>query len=931
MRLLHHFIQRKYHYVLVISGCCLVFANNISIASDTEYVYLAQQTHRVPEIVTGQLTSSSPILPLTFNREGHFHQSHSFEGVAGETITISLTSNEFDTYLIVEKPDGAWINGIGTTSSSMTTTLPDNGTYRIIVKGWAPYETGRYRLEWRAATLAEQELMVADQLNRQLITLQEEGRYADAIPLAENALKIREQHLSPNHLDVSDSLDQLASLYRLMNRYSEAEPLLVRVLAINERQFEPNNPIIATSLNNLAELYHVSNRYEDAESLFKRALAIREQVLESNHPNIAVSLNNLASLYVNTYQYDKAEPLLKRALAIKEEQLEPNDPSLAISLNNLAFFYQVTRQFRSAKPLYERALKIRQNYLGGNHPLTAQSLNNLARLYYSQGQPLSALDYLKQGLEIQETVLSQNLVGGSDTDKLNYIDSVVGQMYVAISLHLNDLSGNSEASHFAYTTILQRKGRVLDLFTNIRAQLGKDPTALTLLDELSTVSTQLANLTFNISTELTLEIYQKQLSAIQGRFRNLEDQLSRLSQTFADTIESPDFDLIQATLPDGTALIEFIRYHPFNPQASTQGSFGEPRYAAYVLQPNGIIRGIDLGSAATIDAAVSDFSNNLISPDTPQFQLKESSQALNTLIMSPVRDALGDITTVFLSPDSALNLIPFEALVDENNNYLVERYQFRYLTSGRDLIRIANTPASKNPAVLMGDPTFSRADETIRDSFDVAQRAIDLENNIFPSLDGTEAEIQEIAKRLNVEPYLRTTATEAQLKAIDSPRILHVATHGFFKVTDDNTSNTSNPLLQSGLVLAGVKERQSGPEEDGILTALEVTGMNLQGTQLTVLSACETGLGEITAGEGIYGLRRALVLAGTQSQVISLWKVDDIATQELMVDYYDRLLTGAPRDKALRETQLAFLEHEDYGHPYYWSAFIGSGDWRPLD
>lgn len=130
--------------------------------------------------------------------------------------------------------------------------------------------------------------------------------------------------------------------------------------------------------------------------------------------------------------------------------------------------------------------------------------------------------------------------------------------------------------------------------------------------------------------------------------------------------------------------------------------------------------------------------------------------------------------------------------------------------------------------------------------------------------------------------------------------------------------------------MAGAATSQSGPDEDGILTALEVTGLNLQGTQLVVLSACETGRGELAAGEGVYGLRRALVLAGSQSQVISLWKVDDTATQEWMVAYYSRLLDGVPRAQALRDTQRAFLEHPDYSHPYYWAAFIGSGDWRPL-
>ncbi len=298
--------------------------------------------------------------------------------------------------------------------------------------------------------------------------------------------------------------------------------------------------------------------------------------------------------------------------------------------------------------------------------------------------------------------------------------------------------------------------------------------------------------------------------------------------------------------------------------------------------------------------------------------------------MAPVRAALGSTTTVFLSPDGALSLIPFEALVDESNQYLVETYQFRYLTSGRDLMRIANTAASDNLAVLMGNPTYGVAGALVAqaDTDDDPTRAIDFENRIFPALPGTQVEVELIAPLLpSPLVYTQTNATEAAIKQQAEPSILHIATHGFFEPTED----AANPLLQSGLILAGAADGQSGPDQDGILTALEVTGLNLRGTQLVVLSACQTGLGALSTGEGLYGLRRALVLAGAQSQVISLWKVSDDATQKLMVAYYQILLSDTPRDVALRETQLAFLHSEDYSHPYYWAAFIGSGDWRPLE
>lgn len=212
----------------------------------------------------------------------------------------------------------------------------------------------------------------------------------------------------------------------------------------------------------------------------------------------------------------------------------------------------------------------------------------------------------------------------------------------------------------------------------------------------------------------------------------------------------------------------------------------------------------------------------------------------------------------------------------------------------------------------------------------------------------------------------RKDATEAALKGLRRPRVLHVATHGFFfadrprqfpsgggsplrgtfDAPDESPSlaEWENPLLRSGLVLAGVRQGRSGPGEDGVLTALEVAGLDLRGTRLVVLSACETGLGEAHPGGGVFGLRRALVLAGSETQVMSLWKVSDNATRDLMVAYYKRLQAGEGRSEAMRAVQLAMLKSVDEGagvprrdslndrrHPYYWAAFIQSGAWTPLD
>jgi CHAT domain-containing protein len=215
----------------------------------------------------------------------------------------------------------------------------------------------------------------------------------------------------------------------------------------------------------------------------------------------------------------------------------------------------------------------------------------------------------------------------------------------------------------------------------------------------------------------------------------------------------------------------------------------------------------------------------------------------------------------------------------------------------------------------------------------VANQAVDFSQIEFPPLEGTEQEGRALKAMMpDARAVMREQATKAVIQQASAPSILHVATHGFFleDVVTGSSNRVENPLLRSGLAMAGANLHKSS-DDKGILTALEVAGLNLWGTKLVVLSACETGVGEVKNGEGVYGLRRALVLAGVESQMLSLWKVDANATRDLMIDYYTRLKAGAGRSEALRQVQLKMLANPRYQHPYFWASFIESGEWASLD
>ncbi|MGB6013211.1 MAG: CHAT domain-containing protein, partial [Nodosilinea sp.] len=296
-----------------------------------------------------------------------------------------------------------------------------------------------------------------------------------------------------------------------------------------------------------------------------------------------------------------------------------------------------------------------------------------------------------------------------------------------------------------------------------------------------------------------------------------------------------------------------------------------------------------------------------------------------------------------------LNLVPFAALVDEQNRYLVETYTLTHLTSGRDLLRMQSQAPNQQPPVILADPNFDTADATgvmqVASASRGEARSADMSNLRFGRLEGSAQEVAAIRPLLGEDAVVLTEAraTENALKQVQGPNILHLATHGFFlenmQVPLPNMGigelpqlsiRIENPLLRSGLALAGFNQRESDGE-DGVLTALEVAGLNLRGTRLVVLSACETGLGDIADGEGVYGLRRAFVMAGAESQLMSLWQVSDRGTADLMQQYYERLSQGEGRSEALRQVQLTALENSAYRHPYHWAAFFFSGQWTPMD
>ncbi len=441
--------------------------------------------------------------------------------------------------------------------------------------------------------------------------------------------------------------------------------------------------------------------------------------------------------------------------------------------------------------------------------------------------------------------------------------------------------------------------------------------------------------------------YAKEVAALEDRIQKLELQVGSKSAEYRATTQPIVLATIQKLVPTDSRLVEIVNFQPSDPTAPYRLNSTLParHYAAYVLATTGDPQVFDLGPADVIDDAVNKFRKAVSNPKNQH--VADLGHALYTLTIGKLTPALGTSTDILLAPDGSLNVVPFSALVDDHQDYLIKHFTFTYLTSGRDLLRLQVKSKAQGGGVVFANPSFDATGSTpapttapVAPAGSRGPRSLDLSSLSWPQLPGTGEEADEVEKMWSgFADYRGARATETALKALHGPKILHLATHGFF--LDDAppppkndsgvvTPTYLNPLLRSGLALAGANKLSSG-DDDGILTAMEASGLDLWGTKLVVLSACDTGNGKVTNGDGVYGLRRALVIAGAEGLVMSLWQVDDLATRDLMAGYYQRLKAGRPRSSALRDIQLEIGAREKYAHPYYWASFLAAGDNSPLN
>jgi CHAT domain-containing protein/Flp pilus assembly protein TadD len=801
----------------------------------------------------------------------------------------------------------------------------------------------------------------AKSLNNLAALYKAKGQYEKAEPLYIQALEIKKKALGESHPDYATGLVNLAQLYQEIGQYEKAEPGLLQAMEIRKQALGENHLDYANSLNNLGALYQIIGQFSKAEPLFLQALEIRGNILGEAHPDYATSLNNLAILYQNNGQLEKAEPLLLHSLEISRKVYGELHRGHAGSLNNLAVLYQEMGKYNKAEPLYLQAIEIAKKSLGENHPDYALSLDNLSLLYQAMGEYGKAEPLSLENNKIVLENLKKTFTVLSEKEKANYLDnnsviieSVNSFLYYHRKASPAFVTNNFNLQLF-FKSLLLADSRIMQ-----EALSHNRDTGISHMFRDWQVSKTL------LAKQYSLPIIDRRqdLGNIENKTETQEKELSRRSTEFRNQNVSLQITIkdVQNNLQQDEAAIEFVRFRLFNKKWTDS-----IMYAAYILHKDDVVPSfIPLCEEKQLQKIFDNAGNNATSMSGSLYRgIKipgKSSEALlgkelYQLIWQPLEPFLKGISKIAYSPSGKIYSIALQALPVDSTHVLMDKYKLHQYISTRQLALRNTEKQTTRPGniILFGDASFTMDSvQLVKQKFSSAGNELatgsvyapqnrGAGNSNWNDLPGTAEEVKKIKQlfdqdKISSRSFVQTAATEEKLKSLNgySPQILHIATHGFFLPLPDNKKENTgfdkgnsytlanDPLLRSGLMFAGCNYAWSGKTpvdgvEDGIATAYEISQLNLSNTELVVLSACETALGDVKGSEGVFGLQRGFKMAGVKKMIVSLWQVPDKETAELMTTFYAKWLNGKSLTESFYDAQSDMRKK----YPaYYWAAFV---------
>lgn len=773
-------------------------------------------------------------------------------------------------------------------------------------------ETTTKALELRKKKFGEKNAVYAASLNNMAVLLKDMGKYSEATDSLEKAIQVNAETLGKQSLAYAIMLNNKAMLQYALGQYQEAVKNLIPALDIAEKELGKSSFNLIRLKTNLAIIYKEMNKYTESEDILQKCIKTKEKKLGTSHPDYASLLTTLASLYIKMNKMADVEALLTKASSIYKKELGEQHPSYATSLSHLGNFYRSQNNLSKAEELLRKAMEIRLVNLGENHPDYVNSLEDMALLYWAQKNTRKSIDYFDLSIDKSIKFIKEFFPAMSENEK-SKLWAKTRPKILKFYAFVNDQKTPDLVTKM-YNLQISTKGILLNSTTKVKNSIlaSKNNQLIKLYEKWLDQKEDLARLYTYSKAELQEE--KINLDSLEKETESTEKKLTASSSLFSKTNEETSNKEVAASLKANEAAVEIINFQKYN-KFLTDTSV----YAAIIIQNGTEPRYIEIKNGHELDKRYYSYYKNAITS-------KNSDKYAYAKFWGQIDSSLAGKTTVYASLDGIYNLINLNTLKLPNEKYLIDKYNIQYVLNTKFITVKKTTTAKINKtAVLLGNPDYGSL-------------------GTIAALPGTKIELDKTNAQLKtngfkISTFVRGEANETNIKAVKNPYILHIATHGYFQ-NDAHTPNDEglsfgvesqrareNPLLRGGLLLANAEKALNNDDtleiksaDNGIFTAFEAMNLSLDETEIVFLSACETGKGESKAGEGVYGLQRAIQVAGAESVIMSLWKVSDEATQQLISIFYREWLKTGNKNlsliKAQKELKLKYPE------PLFWGAFV---------
>ncbi|HYG17900.1 MAG TPA: CHAT domain-containing tetratricopeptide repeat protein [Ohtaekwangia sp.] len=750
------------------------------------------------------------------------------------------------------------------------------------------------------------------------------GDYTEAERTASRANQIAIKTYGENSTKAAPTQKVLSDIHFTLGDYDKARDNVMKAINSQEKQFGRNHIEVAKSLSQLALIkFHKGDNRKDVEKLMEEARKTMLEKLGPSNPQYAEILRNFAVLYISQKKYDAAFNSLTLAEGIWRAKTGTKTSINAAGIYTLTgdVYYQI-KNYKKAEDFYIQAKDIYEKFFTTRHPEYVKVLSKLSKVYYMQKDYKRSKKMIEESLNNYESYIKQFFPALSEHQKAKYWNTIKGDFEFYNTLAFSNLEDFKDLSSKVYDFQLLTKALLLSSSIKIRERI-LNSTDDELKAQYNTWVQKKELLTLALSMS-PLQLTENNIdpAVLHQEVERLEKELSQRSELFSQNFETKriTFNDVKKSLKPNEVAVEMVRYRHFNHTFTDSVIYAALYLKTDFPKPKAIM----LKDGQKMETRFFKYFRNAITgkiPDTYSYGV----------FWKTIHEEIGQASTIYLSADGVYNQINLEAIPTPDGRYVIDNSNIVLVSNTKDLylkkVQSKNA-ATDNTASMFGNPTFyltASADHTI------------------PQLPGTEREVTQLQYMLKQKGWLTTeytekSATEEKLKELTNSKIVHIATHGFYRpftqltVEQQMEGNEAllaqNPLMRNGLLLKGAGDLMDKTDfnynmESGILTAYEAMSLNLDKTDLVVLSACETGLGDLEAGEGVYGLQRAFLVAGAKVLIMSMFKVDDDATQKLMLKFYQKWLNSGNLRQSFTDAKKEL--RIEYPEPIYWGAFMMIG------